>query len=229
VRERKVPEVVVPDEMVAQWQGLVSALADLSNTPSCLVMRIDGEDIEVFAASCNQGNPYRPGDREHLLNSGLYCETVVSSKRPLHVPDALSDPEWQANPDVKLGMVAYLGLPILFPDGTPFGTICLLDSKPTPYGEAVRTVLDGLCSLIESHLAVLYMNAALGEKNADLLAYLDELQALRGLIAICCQCKRIRDPDGAWNPVETYLVRHPGAEFTHGYCPECYERAMREE
>jgi len=35
----------------------------------------------------------------------------------------LRDENWKNNPDIKLNMVSYLGVPILFPDGNPFRTI----------------------------------------------------------------------------------------------------------
>jgi hypothetical protein len=49
-------------------------------------------------------------------------------------------------------------------------------------------------------------------------------QTLRGLIPICASCKKVRDDEGAWHPVEDYVHRHSEAEFTHGICPECVNR-----
>mgnify|MGYP001953189988 CR=1 FL=1 len=71
--------------------------------------------------------------RSILFDSGLYCETVIKSGKQLLVPDALADKDWENNPDVELNMISYLGFPILFPDGNPFGTICVLDNKKNAY------------------------------------------------------------------------------------------------
>lgn len=217
------PKVVVPDDLMEQWQGLVNTLATVANIPAGLIMRLAEEDIEVLVASQSQGNPYGPGDKEHFSDSGLYCETVIRTKQPLLVPDALSDPHWKDNPDVKLEMVSYLGFPILFPDGTPFGTLCILDRKPNSYSDAISNLIENFRNLIQAHLALLYLNTALGEKNKTLIDYLEELQSLRGLIAICSQCKKIRDSEGNWHSIEKYLVKHPEASFTHGYCPACHQ------
>jgi PAS domain S-box-containing protein len=59
----------------------------------------------------------------------------MKSRQPLLVPDALRDEQWQSNPDIKLGMISYLGVPIVWPDGAVFGTICVLDKKPNEYSE----------------------------------------------------------------------------------------------
>lgn len=221
-------EFSIPDTFLAQWQSIVNTMTELAGIPAGLIMRIDKENIEVFVASHSEGNPYHPGDHEHLAKSGLYCETVIRTKQPLLVPDALSDPEWKDNPDVKLNMISYLGFPIFFPDGNPFGTLCILDKKANAYSDTVYNLLNHLRHLIQQHLAMLYMNTMLGEKNKDLMAYLDELQSLRGRILICAQCKKIRDSQGAWQPVEKYLINHPEADFSHGYCDDCYKKILDE-
>ena len=49
----------------------------------------------------------------------------------------------------------------------------------------------------------------------------DEVKALGGLIPICAWCKKIRDDEGYWQQVETYITEHTEASFTHSICPEC--------
>lgn len=105
-------ELVVPEEMLRGWQSVVDTLAEAVGVPAGLIMRVAGDDIEVFVSSDTEGNPYEPGDRETWFDSGLYCETVIRSGRRLLVPDALADPDWEANPDVKLGILEGAGSPI---------------------------------------------------------------------------------------------------------------------
>jgi sensor domain CHASE-containing protein len=62
--------------------------------------------------------------------------------------------------------------------------------------------------------------------NALLQAALDEVKTLSELLPICCQCKRVRDDTGYWNQIDSYLHRHAGTEFSHGYCPECAAKAF---
>jgi hypothetical protein len=51
---------------------------------------------------------------------------------------------------------------------------------------------------------------------------------LRELLPICSYCKQIRDDDGAWHKLETYLHRHAGVEFSHGMCPTCLEHYLED-
>ncbi len=54
-----------------------------------------------------------------------------------------------------------------------------------------------------------------------------QLNQLEGLLPICCSCKKIRDGNDHWQRLETYIEIHSQAHFTHGYCPECYEKYLR--
>jgi hypothetical protein len=55
----------------------------------------------------------------------------------------------------------------------------------------------------------------------ELTAAQGEVNLLSGLLPICSGCKRIRDEQGGWQPVESYISGHSEAEFTHGICPDC--------
>jgi DNA-binding NtrC family response regulator len=55
---------------------------------------------------------------------------------------------------------------------------------------------------------------------------LRDIETLRGLLSICARCKKIRNADGGWQSVESYVSTHSQARFTHGFCPECFEREV---
>ena len=65
----------------------------------------------------------------------------MNTRRPLLVPDALQDEDWKSNPDIKLGMISYLGVPISWPDGEIFGTICVLDRQSNGYSDLYLKLL----------------------------------------------------------------------------------------
>ena len=55
----------------------------------------------------------------------------------------------------------------------------------------------------------------------ELQQALASIKTLSGLLPICASCKKIRDDDGYWKMVETYVAEHSDAEFSHGICPDC--------
>jgi len=61
----------------------------------------------------------------------------------------------------------------------------------------------------------------LTEKTESLEQALAEVHTLQGLLPICARCKSIRDDEGLWRRVETYLGERTDVTFTHGICPEC--------
>ena len=59
---------------------------------------------------------------------------------------------------------------------------------------------------------------------AELRAALAEVKQLRGILPICMYCKSIRDDENYWQSVETYISQHTDTRFTHGICPDCFEK-----
>jgi PAS domain-containing protein len=62
----------------------------------------------------------------------------------------------------------------------------------------------------------------------ELQTALSEIKTLRGLLPICMNCHKIRTEHGAWNKLETYISKHSDAEFSHGICPDCFDKQMKE-
>ena len=165
--------IQVPSEIVQKWQEIVNLLAEIIHVPSALIMKVEPPNIRVFASSESKGNPYEP-DEVACLNTGLYCETVMKTRQPLLVPDALADDDWKSNPDIKLGMISYLGFPISWPDGEIFGTICVLDNQKNEYGDLYRKLLLHYREVLQADLKSL---ATVHAQLATQKAHLEELFA----------------------------------------------------
>jgi hypothetical protein len=79
-----------------------------------------------------------------------------------------------------------------------------------------ETIFNAVIYIIIFSLLVFFISH---EKQRQSL--LKEVRVLRGLLPICSFCKRIRNKDNDWEPLEDYLTGHSEAEFSHGFCPEC--------
>lgn len=142
---RNYPDILLSCQSIANLVGMVC------HVPSTLIMRQNAKAMEVITSSANSDTPYRAGECDSL-GKGLYCETVIRSQQALHVPNALADPDWDSNPDIKLGMVSYFGVPINWPDGSPFGTFCVLDSKPCEFSAEQRKLIEEFSKVVENLL-----------------------------------------------------------------------------
>lgn len=147
----------VPDFLLAQWRELMGLVSTDCGVPAALIMRVHPSQIEVLVSD-GSDSPYHPGERENLC-TGLYCEHVIATRDRLHVANALTDPNWDHNPDLRLGMISYLGYPLLWPDGVPFGTLCILDRAENHYSEAIDKQLGLARRIIESNLSLIHETA----------------------------------------------------------------------
>ncbi len=54
-------------------------------------------------------------------------------------------------------------------------------------------------------------------------------RVLSGFVTICATCKNIKEDSDQWVGVEHYLSSEANdVQFSHGYCPKCYESAVQE-
>lgn len=80
--------------------------------------------------------------------------------------------------------------------------------------EAFRALRESQQQLLESNAALMSTNQKLGEALA-------QVKQLRGLLPICCFCKRVRNDGNYWGQIEEYLAAHSDLRLSHGVCDEC--------
>lgn len=61
-----------------------------------------------------------------------------------------------------------------------------------------------------------------------ILGFTKHIRQLEALIPICSYCKQVRDDEDYWKSIEEHVQTHTGSRFTHGVCPECFDRVMQE-
>lgn len=63
---------------------------------------------------------------------------------------------------------------------------------------------------------------------SDLEEALKRVKQLTGLLPICADCKRVRTEKGDWRQLESYISERSEAQFSHGFCDECYKKRKKE-
>jgi hypothetical protein len=53
---------------------------------------------------------------------------------------------------------------------------------------------------------------------------LGNVKVLKELLPICANCKKIRDDDGYWQQIDTYITENSDTYFSHGICPDCCKK-----
>jgi ligand-binding sensor domain-containing protein len=77
-----------------------------------------------------------------------------------------------------------------------------------------------------------YRLRRLERRERELATKVDEavaqIKVLRGLLPICAQCKKIRNDEGLFIQIESYIREHSHAEFSHSICPDCMAKLYPE-
>jgi CheY-like chemotaxis protein len=73
---------------------------------------------------------------------------------------------------------------------------------------------------------VIQLQSELATRVRELEEALTRVNQLQGLLPICAYCKSIRDDQDYWHRVESYIAKHTSAQFSHGICPDCYQKIM---
>ncbi|WP_437536984.1 GAF domain-containing protein [Sorangium sp. So ce726] len=147
-------EIEIPREITNKWQEIVDLLAELLQIPAALIVKLEPPEMVVVASSESRGNPYALQERA-CTDAGYYCEIVMSTQKPLLIVDALAHDTWRSSPDAILGLISYLGFPILWPSGDVFGTICVLDCKKNAYSDLWQRLLAQFREVVEADLRCL--------------------------------------------------------------------------
>lgn len=87
---------------------------------------------------------------------------------------------------------------------------------------------DELRARVQVGVRVLTLQERLADRVTQLEAALSGVKRLQGLLPICSYCKRIRGDDQYWQSVDAYITEHSDAQFSHGICPPCLEKAEKE-
>ena len=141
----------IPPDVLRKWQDMVDLLAEVLHVPCAAIMRAEHPDIKVFVANQSEGNPFPAGS----LDRGPYCSFVMQSREKVVVTDAREEEQWRSSSDIKLGFVSYLGLPISWPGGEMFGTICVRDNKRNEYSQTYVKLLTRWRDVLEADLSAL--------------------------------------------------------------------------
>jgi hypothetical protein len=107
----------------------------------------------------------------------------------------------------------------------------LSDISSHPYSSALfafwNTIMLLLCFLIIAY-STFKIQFLLEEKNDTSQLRPSQVKTLSGLIPICASCKKIRDDKEDWQRIEEYIEERTNAEFTHGLCPDCFDKLLQE-
>ncbi len=168
-----------------KWQKTIDLITELFSAPAGFIVYKATDVYHIIVSSEHKENPYDPG-RKLDANDNLFCKQVLRDMTPLYVAQASQERRWDDCPLVKEGVESYVGVPILWPSGEPFGTFCIMDYKKTNYKRSLLELIEQLRDMVEDDLALLDNFAQMRE-----IAMLDSLTNIynRRALNLLCQHK----------------------------------------
>src|SRR4051812_34848297 len=98
------------------------------NAPVALVSAVD-RDRQFFKSCLGLPEPWMTRRETPLSHS--FCQHVVAAREPMLISDARKEDRLLDNMAIRdLGVIAYLGVPLITREGYAIGTLCVIDHEP---------------------------------------------------------------------------------------------------
>lgn len=119
--------------------------------PWCLVSLVD-DTRQFFKAQTGLTGPVATARQTPLTHS--FFQHVVTSGTPLIIEDARGYSILCTNLAIpELGVIAYLGFPIVTPDGYVLGSFCVIDTKPRKWEQSEIELVRELAQVVNAEVA----------------------------------------------------------------------------
>jgi len=157
-----------PDSLsIEKWQKIVDVLTRIFNAPAAWVMQTNIKGLEALLASQSIQDK-APAGTSFEKDVNIYCKTVVQTKKYLYVKNAEKEGCWQDNPEyTDDGLLSYLGVPLQWPNGNIFGTLCVSDTKESNYPKEFIDLLLQLKEIIDGDLKNIILIEELRTKSVS--------------------------------------------------------------
>ncbi len=129
-------------------------------------------------------------------------------------------------------------------EASPYSLECTVSAGPEGFSLLGEPVVEGERQLnnellqLNNEIAVLVRETVrqkkeLAHTNAELEKALKDLQTsywhilkIHEVLPICMECGKVKNAEAHWEDVAQYLKKN-FPMFSHGYCPECFEKTMK--
>lgn len=166
----------IDQTVVHRWQRIFDLIARGMHAPTALVLRITQETISVLLKSGRADV-----EENDYFMYGLYCESTTEKCGLLVKNTEYGD--FQSGCQGGSNLVSCFGLPILWPDGELFGTICVLDNPKKILKQTYTNILVELRTAFEQELESLgYQQLLLQTAEVDSLTAVFNRRKIEGVL-----------------------------------------------
>lgn len=149
----------------------------LLSAPVALVSLVD-RDRQYFKSA--EGLSGEAGEARETPLSHSFCQYVVINGSELVVEDARRNPLLKDNLAIRdLGVIAYVGVPILAPDGERLGSFCAIDTTPRHWTDQELQLIRDLGRIVNDQIDQRQCSRKLLKSSQDLKWALARLSSFK--------------------------------------------------
>ena len=160
-----------------------------------------------------------------IENSGIWGNAIRNRKQFILNDYSLKCKNKKGAPEGHVKIKRILSVPIFANKDRIVAVGCVANKKENYDNDDVRQLNAYL------HSAQILLESRKLEEDRQLLLEkaLSELKILRGILPLCCICKKVRDKEGNWESVDIYIDKYSQADVSHGICPDCMKKYYSED
>lgn len=165
------------------------------------------------------------GTHYPINKAGVWAECFYRKEPVIH-NDYESLAHKKGLPEGHAPVIRELVVPVV--QGEKVVAILGVGNKKTVYNESDVETVSVFANLVWDVVMRKRREQEILKLTAELQASFAKVKKLSGMLPICANCKRIGDDKGYWKQIESYIREHSEAEFSHGICPECFNKLYPE-
>jgi len=136
--------VNAPEELI--YDRFTQLASKILGAPVSLLSMV-AADYQFFKSQVGLPEPWKSQRRTPLSHS--FCQHVVATQKPLVIEDAREHDLVKDNLAIRdLGVIGYLGMPMILSDGKPFGSFCAIHSEPHEWEHIEIDIIQELSELV---------------------------------------------------------------------------------
>jgi GAF domain-containing protein len=143
---------LVDSDITPSFDRLARLAAHVLHAPVALVSLVD-RDRQFFKSCLGLPEPWASARESPLTHS--FCQHAVAAREPLIVSDAREHPLLRDNLAIRdMGVVAYVGIPLIDDGGHALGTLCVIDSQPRHWTSHQVDLLSDIAASVVTEISL---------------------------------------------------------------------------
>lgn len=156
----------IPIKFQKKWESVLNSLVEINGSFNAVIKRYNKPFLQIFKMSTMDSNLFEEGMTFDATE--LFCNLVIEEDKLVVINNALENYDLKNYNEVQSGYIAYLGLPVKWPSGEIFGTLCLYYKTPHKFTKETQHSINEIKALIEAHLEIIIKDIEIKHINEKL-------------------------------------------------------------